>query len=160
MQISNPVISQYISGSVNRNQQADRLPARPVIIEGQLEDEKKRTAKKPAESPDQNYTELQKSENSTAAQLITPASTTPVAQPAAADNISSALLIQQQKSNSPAASSGGQSISSTQNFPYGSRRSFAGISGGSLVIQKYLNNAPESPLTAGQNSTATIDLFI
>lgn len=153
MQISNPAISQYISRPDNRSQPTDRNSVKPITIEGQLEKEEKRTG-----NSAQSYSDIEQTEKTAAGLLTSSSSAAQIIQPASTDNFSGAVLIQQRSNNSPGLSSSTDSTSSIPNFPYGSRRSFAGLSGGSLVIQQYLNN--EIPPGMQRNSAEKIDLFI
>ncbi len=156
MRISNPAIYQYLSGTVNRNQQPDRFPVRPEPIEGQLiNDEKKQSET----NTSQSFREPEQSNNETQAELIAPATAPQIPQTIAPDSVANALLVQQKLSDNPAILSQNGAFSAAPNFPYGHRRSFAGLAGGSLVIQNYLNN--ELPaLTQADNSQRNIDFFI
>ena len=153
MQISNPAISQYLSSSVTRSQQADRFPVKAVTIEGQLiEDNKKQSETNKTQDSD-----LEQSKDGTKTQLFTPATAPQIPQQITSDS----LLIQKRLSDYPADITQNESsiAMAKQNFPYGNRRSFEGLSGGSLVIQKYLNN--ESPaLNQADNFQRNIDFFI
>ena len=153
MQISNSVISQYLNGTVNNSQQTAR-PVQPVTIEGQLiDDEKKHSGTNKTEDTD--FAEPEQSGNEIQAALIAPENT-----PLLSQNITfEPLLIQKKQRGNSAVTLQNESLSAAPNFPYGHRRSFAGLAGGSLVIQNYLNN--ESPAsTQSDNAQRYIDLFI
>ncbi|MCP3852546.1 MAG: hypothetical protein GY694_20305 [Gammaproteobacteria bacterium] len=154
MQISNPVISQYISGTLNRSQQSDQLPVKPGV---RLDSEFNKDLKQP----------LAQEESNSQTQLIEEANAPQTAQALATgnqslnqENQSNSLLVQKKLFESPEILLRGESQGergSTNNFPYGNRRSFEGLSGSSLVIQKYLNN--ESPAQVN-NSQKILDTFI
>lgn len=158
MQISNPAISQYASGAINRSQQPDRFPVKPNSaqqepIEGQLIDDK-------SKAQDSGFSkDLEQSENGSQTQLIAPTNAPQNSQALTSENQSGALLIQKKLNNQPTVLSQNETSQTGQNFPYGNRRSFEGISGSSLVVQKYLNN--ESPALAQSDSShRNIDIFI
>ena len=168
MQISNPAISQYLSSSVIRSQQADRFPVKAVTIEGQLIDDNKKQseANKTQDSGLQNsglqdsgLADPEQSKDGTQAQLIAPSIAPQIPQKITSDSAGDSLLIQKKLSDNPAVLTQNDSSVTKQNFPYSNRRSFEGLSGGSLVIQKYLNN--ESPALAQPDSPQrNIDFFI
>ena len=160
MQISNSTLSQYVGNTLNRYQQTDRSSVKPVTIEGQVvkdDDEKKHAPQSgSATESDSSGSFVQDLENGTQQQLILPAATP--------GNINDSLLIQQEFNGSSGLL--GQSEQSfqpansfqpAQDFPFGSRRSFNGLSGGSLVIQNYLNNEPQAPVSG---YSSRIDFFI
>lgn len=158
MQISNPAISQYLSSSVTRSQQADRFPVKAVTIEGQLiEDNKKQSETN--KTQESGLADPEQSKDGTKTQLFTPATAPQIPQQIPSDSAGDSLLIQKRLSDYPADITQNESSIAKQNFPYGNRRSFEGLSGGSLVIQKYLNN--ESPALIQPNSPQrSIDFFI
>ncbi len=166
MQISNSTLSQYVANTLNRYQQTDRSSVKPVTIEGQIvkDDDEKKQARQSgtATESDSSGSFVQDLENGTQQQLILPA--------AAPGNINDSLLIQQEfygssgllgqseQSFQPTNSfQPANSFQPTQDFPFGSRRSFNGLSGGSLVIQNYLNNEPQAPVSG---YSSRIDFFI
>lgn len=157
MRISNPAIYQHLSSTVNRNQQPDRFPVKPVTIEGQLIDAEKEQSQS---NTTQSFRESEQSNNETQqAELIAPTTAPLVPQTITSDPAGNSLLIQQKLNGNPATFSQNESLSATPNFPYGHRRSSEGLAGGSLVIQKYLNN--ELPaLNQSDNSQRNIDFFI
>ena len=174
MQISNPAISQLLSGTINRSQQPDRFPVKSTPVrseplEGQLVDDK-RDQSEANKTQDSGFSnDLEQSENGSQTQLITPADAPQVSQALASERQGGALLIQQKLNSQPAVlsqnkesqSEGPQNEESqtTQIFPFGNRRSFEGVSGSSLVVQKYLTN--ESPaLTQSGNPQRNVDIFI
>ena len=152
MQISNSTLSQFVS-SIN---QQNRSIAKPVTIEGQLvdNDTTRDAEKKTIDSV------LERSENESQTQLVQPPST----QEPSSDDFSHALLLQQNKQ--PAYSFSTQnnplqdeSSSVKHSFPFANRRSFEGLTGSSLVIQKYLNNEP-STLNQSAHNPGIINIFI
>ena len=160
MQISNPTLSQYVANTLNRYQQTDRSSVKPVTIEGQIvkdDDEKKQAPQSgSATESDSSGSFVQNLDNGSQLPLILPANTP--------GNINDSLLIQQEFNGSSGLL--GQSEQSfqpansfqpAQDFPFGSRRSFNGLSGGSLVIQNYLNNEPQAPVSG---YSSRIDFFI
>ena len=154
MQISNSTLSQYVGNTLNRYQQTDRSSVKPVTIEGQIvkdNDEKKQAPQSgTATESDSSGSFVQDLEKGTQQQLILPA--------AAANNINDSLLIQQEfNSDSGLLGQSTNSFQPTQDFPFGSRRSFNGLSGSSLVIQNYLNNEPQVPVNV---YSSRIDFFI
>jgi hypothetical protein len=165
MQISNSVISQYLNNTVNRSQQPDQFPVkhapRSEPIEGQLvDDEKKQSQTNPSvlDSGGSSFNkDLEQSGTSSQTQLIAPATTPQLPQEITSDSIGNSLLIQKKLSSKLSTPSQNDSSQGTHTFPYGNRRSFEGLSGGSLVIQKYLNN--ESP-SQSDNSQKNVDIFI
>lgn len=156
MQISNPVISQYLSNTVNRTPQADRLPVKSVTIEGQLlDDDKKQFSAEKTSSDAKSQTQ--------STQLIAPVNQQQNTPAINADNIGRALLIQKKLGeNSPPAVQNQATAATTQSFPFGSRRSFQGVAGSSLVLQKYLNNESSKQANSPQSSLSqkNIDIFI
>ncbi|MCW8928727.1 MAG: hypothetical protein OQL19_00635 [Gammaproteobacteria bacterium] len=155
MQISNPAISQYLSSSVNPRQQPDRLPVKSVTIEGQLVDDKQNQS----DANKTQDTSFDKDLEQSQTQLVKPLNDAEISQKIGSENLNGSLLIQKKLSSEPAPFSQNETSSETQNFPYGNRRSFEGLSGGSLVIQKYLNNESSASTQAG-NSQRNIDFFI
>ncbi len=141
MQISNPILSSYLSGTINRSQQVDRLPVRPFStqpepIEGVLVDDKKQQ------------------ENTRQAELIPPVAEAQKSRKISTDSTSEIILIQQKKQL--------QFDDSSENkpsYPFSHRRSFEGLAGSSLVIQKYLNNEPPA-LAQADSRQRNVDLFI
>ncbi len=150
MQISNPVISQYISGTLNRSQQSDQLPVKPGV---RSDSEFNKDLKQP----------IAQEESNSQTQLIAPQTAQALAtgnQSLNQENQSNSLLVQKKLFENPEVLLRGESQGeggSANNFPYGNRRSFEGLSGSSLVIQKYLNN--ESPAQAN-SSKNILDTFI
>ena len=151
MQISNSGLSQFVSSSNQQN----RSPAKPVTIEGQLVDNDKTRAavKNTIDSV------LEHSGNESQTQLIRP----PSAQEPGSGDFNKTLVLQeasqellQKSQNDKSAPSYSAQTYSAQNnllqdeslsnsFPFANRRSFEGLAGSSLVIQKYLNNEPSVP---------------
>ncbi len=163
MQISNPAISQFLSGTINRAQQPDRFPVKSnptqsAPIEGQLVDDKK-TPSEANNVQESGFSQgLEQSENGSQTQLIAPTNAPQITQTLASEHQGGQLLIQKKLSSNPVTVSQNDS-SSAQNFPFGNRRSLEGISGGSLVIQKYLSNESTNQTPSG-NSQRNIDVFI
>jgi hypothetical protein len=158
MQISNPVISQYLNNTVNgnsRTQQADRLPIKSVTIEGQLLDDDKQQFSSTQISQD---TETQKQ----SAQLIAPVNQQQNTPASNADNIGSALLIQRKLGGNSLKTTANESAQAEPSFPYGSRRSSQGVAGSSLVLQNYLSNesANQNSGSQGTLNPKNIDIFI
>ncbi|NOQ78273.1 MAG: hypothetical protein GQ546_02620 [Gammaproteobacteria bacterium] len=170
MQISNSSLSQFISSTVNHSQYNNRPTAKPVTIEGQIvDDEKTKSADKQAVN-----SVLERSGDESQTQLIQPPST----QTPGSGDFSNTLLsqgrsqelsqnlLQQNLNGTQTLSFASQNIlsqtesSSTSNsFPYANRRSFEGLAGSSLVIQKYLNN--ESPASSQSgNVPGNINFFV
>ena len=166
MQISNSTLSQFVSSSNQQN----RSIAKPVTIEGQLVDnDKTRDAeKKTIDSV------LEHSGNESQTQLIRPP---PAQKPGSGDfNKTLALqeasqeLLQKSQNDQSAPSYSAQTYYSAQNnllqdesfsnsFPFANRRSFEGLAGSSLVIQKYLNNEPSIP-NQSVHDQGNINIFI
>jgi len=165
MQISNPILSQFIGSTVNREQQANRFPAKPVTIEGQVvdEDEKKKNSRAVAE---QDGAKNETSDNfvlENEAQLLI----RPVTEPVQANDTSTIQkgLAENSANGNPASlNASAQSSSSEQGFPFGNRRSFNGLAGSTLIIQNYLNNTPEQlNRSSGSSpgfSSGAIDYFV
>lgn len=171
MQISNSSLSQFVSSTVNLNQQGNKPFAGPVTIEGQIIDDEK------TESTDKQTVNsvLDRPENESQTQLI---QSPPITQVPIPGNFSNALLSREKSQqllqnnsgitptpsfisqNEPSArneplarnepSARKEPSAITNNFPYANRRSFAGLAGSSLVIQKYLNNESPAPEQSGQ----------
>jgi len=156
MQISNSIFSQFIGTTLNREQQANRFPAKPVTIEGQVvveDEEKKRNAQ--AVQQDGSGNEASDSfvlENEQ--QLIRP-----VAEP---NQSSDASLIQKglAENNPTLLNTSTQAPASEQGFSFGNRRSFNGLAGSNLVIQNYLNNTPEQTNRSSGNASSLVDYFV
>lgn len=149
MQISNPILSQF-AGNVLQSQQTARLPVKPVTIEGQLVKEEAEEKRARGTTSDGNESSadsfVQELENDTQQQLIAPV---PVS-----DNIDNTLLIQKKLNTAPELFN-----TSEEGFTFASRRSINGLSGGSLAIQNYLNNEPQT-LAQSDNTSGRIDLFV
>lgn len=148
MQISHASLAQFVANTVN--QHGNRLPARPVTIEGQLvDDEKKKSGSGQAVEA-----ALERPERESQTQLIQ----APSQQEPGSGDFNKTLLAQElsqtlltnNQANRPAAFGSQADISrneaepsaAEQNFPYTNRRSVEGRAGSSLVIQNYLNNQP------------------
>ncbi len=159
MQISNPVISQYlnstVNGSANRTQQADRLPVKAVTIEGQLLDEDKQSFSSTAINQDDESQQQ-------SSQLIAPVNQQQNTPASNADNVGSALLIQRKLGNNSLQTRQNESAQAEPSFPYGSRRSSQGVAGSSLVLQNYLSNesTSQSNKPQGLSGPSNIDVFI
>lgn len=170
MQISNSSLSQFISSTVNHSQYNNRPTAKPVTIEGQIvDDEKTKSADKQAVN-----SVLEGSGNESQTQLIQP----PSAQVPDSGEFSNALLSQERSQNlllqnlngsqTPSFASQNdlsqnlsqkESSSLSNSFPYTNRRSFEGLAGSSLVIQKYLNNESPAANQSG-NVPGNINFFV
>ncbi len=140
MQIPDPFLSPVVAPSIPAQpQQNSRSPAKPVIIEGQLVEDKKQPTKD--QTPDFTLPSFQQdSSNNT---LSTQTGAVP-------DVLYSnkSLLANAQPDPSNA----------DNNFPYSNRRSQQGLAGSSLVVQRYLNNEPAN--TMGTQQQGNIDLYI
>jgi len=160
MQISNSTLSQFVS-SIN---QQNRSIAKPVTIEGQLvaNDKTRDAEKKTIDSV------LEHSGNESQTQLIRP----PSAQEPGSGDFNKTLALQEasqellQKSqndqSAPSYSAQNnllQDESFSKSFPFANRRSFEGLAGSSLVIQKYLNNEPSIP-SQSVHDQGNINIFI
>jgi len=165
MQISNSTLSQFVS-SIN---QQNRSITKPVTIEGQLvaNDKTRDAEKKTIDSV------LEHSGNESQTQLIRPPS---AQEPGSGDfNKTLALqeasqeLLQKSQNDQSAPSYSAQTYSAQNNllqdesfsnsFPFANRRSFEGLAGSSLVIQKYLNNEPSIP-NQSVHDQGNINIFI
>ncbi len=145
MQISSVNLYQSLAqyGGPSSQQTAVNAPARPVIIEGQVLDDRnpKKDTARPAEDRAEKSrfslteNEQQKS-NQTVEQRTLAESATPVAQNQPTDY----SLI-----NRDTGSQTNYADNSTS-FPYANRRSYNGLSGSSLVIQSYVSNSPSASL--------------
>lgn len=144
MQISNPAISSYLNNTINRSHQPDRFPVKAVTIEGELVDDKKQQTEA-NKTADFKLNEAQ-------AKLLAPAPQVP---DKLLTDTSNDLLFKQKQVNS----FDNKQSPAEQNFPFAHRRSFEGLTGGSLVIQKYLNNE-SSALGQSDNLHRNIDIFI
>lgn len=154
MQISNPVLSQFLGSTLNRTQQPDR---RPVIIEGQLVDDNqtKKSAKLAQENSatDSNsqfaLDSVQGQQEEEQQGLIRPVQ--------ASSSNSEVGLIEPQLIRNPSQlnTSAQSNPDSEQGFPFGNRRSFNGLAGSSLIIQNYLNNT-----SASNPQSGNIDFFV
>jgi hypothetical protein len=150
MQISDSTVFQATSqqallrsgnNSLNRQQQVDKYPVKPVTIEGHVipEDDRESSARQ--------------------VQDTKPPATT------IAESASDTFLLQQKlSSNQPynkpeQLDSSPQQTSSKNNFPPGNRRSLNGLAGGALVSQNYLSNEPLA-LTYSTINPKRIDFFI
>jgi len=170
MQISNSTLSQFVS-SIN---QQNRSLAKPVTIEGQLVDNSKTrdAEKKTIDSV------LEHSGNESQTQLIRP----PSAQEPGSGDFNKTLALQEASQELLQKSQNDQSVPSysaqtysaqtysaqnnlfqdeslSNSFPFANRRSFEGLAGSSLVIQKYLNNEPSIP-NQSVHVQGNINIFI
>ena len=148
MQISSVNLYQSLAqyGGPSSQQTAVNALARPVIIEGQVLDDRdtkkgtERTAEDRAEKSRFSLTENdQQKSNQTVEQSTLAESATSVARNQPADY----SLI-----NRDTGSQNNYADSNTNNttFPYANRRSNNGLSGSSLVIQSYVSNSPSASL--------------
>ncbi len=145
MQIPDPFLSPVVAPSIPAQpQQNSRSPAKPVIIEGQLVEDKKQPTKE--QTPDFTLPSFQQgSSNNT---LSTQMGTVPEVLYS-----NKSLLANVQSANTQPDPS-----KADNNFPYGNRRSQQGLAGSSLVVQRYLNNEPAN--TMGTQQQGNIDLYI
>ena len=158
MQISNPILSQFIGTTIDRDQQANRLPVRPVTIEGQIvDDEKKKNT--PTVTQDNAGNETSDTfvlQNEQQQQLIRPvneanqAIDTSTIQKDLVENYANPALL----------NASAQSSTDEPGFTFGNRRSFNGLAGSSLIIQSYLDNTPEQFNRSSGNSSGIVDLFV
>lgn len=158
MQISNPALSQLVGSTLNRPQQPDRFPVRPVTIEGQIvDDEKKRTIQNLSEdNSDRSSTSQFALDNDDEQKGLIK----PISNP---NSIADAQGLEPQPNNptllNPSIQQSAAAYSTETNeqgFPFANRRSFNGLAGPSLIIQSYLNNAPSSQTGEPNN----IDVFV
>ncbi len=152
MQVSNPIISSYLSGTINRSQQVERLPVRSntqtELIEGQLVDDKKK------KTDTSNRLELiAATEEALNPQKITTDSTGEITL------LQKNFLQEEKQLQSGVLLQNELSSENKPSFPFSHRRSSEGLAGSSLVIQKYLNNEP-SALPLADNSKTNVDFFI
>ena len=147
MQISNSTLSQFVS-SIN---QQNRSITKPVTIEGQLvdNDTTRDAEKKTIDSV------LEHSGNESQAQLIRPPSAQELLQKSQNDQSAPSYSAQTYSAQNNLL----QDESLSNNFPFANRRSFEGLAGSSLVIQKYLNNEPSIP-NQSVHDQGNINIFI
>ncbi len=144
MQISNANVYQKLSQYADpaAGQASVSASARPVIIEGQVldnKDTKKRSAHPLENDTDKSKFTLQE-KNQPVNQAVLMESVTPAAQ----NQIADYLAI-----NRTTGSQSGSQYSFSDNsptFPYSNRRSYNGLSGSPLIVQSYLNNSPSAVL--------------
>ena len=160
MQISNPILSQFIGTTINRDQQANRFAVRPVTIEGQIvDDEKKKdTSAVTQDSSGNEASDTFVLENEQQHLLIRPV--TESTQTSDASTIQKGLAENNANTNPTLLNTSVQSPADEQGFPFGNRRSLNGLAGSSLIIQNYLNNTPEQFNRSSGSSTGIVDLFV
>ena len=151
MQITHSsIIASSFSGVGNtsrRSTLADQFPAKPVTIEGQIiddNDEKKHARKLEREnlSPEQTKQETTEEQTPEENQQLVRSSAESKAEEAGA---SLRLQTKLNSDSKPGRLSPEQiENSSEHSFPYTNRRSSNGLAGASLIIQKYLNNEPDT----------------
>ena len=158
MQISSINLYQSLAqyGGPSSQQTAVNTPARPVIIEGQVLDD--RDTKKGTARPAEDRTEKsrfsltendQQKSNQTVERSTLAESTPPVSRNQQADY----SLI-----NHDTGSQTNYADNSTA-FPYANRRSYNGLSGSSLVIQSYVSNSPSASLQQAY-SPGGVDYYV
>ena len=158
MQISSINLYQSLAqyGGPSSQQTTVNAPARPVIIEGQVLDDrdtKKGTARSAEDRAEKSRFSLtendQQKSNQTVEQSTLAESATPVARNQPADY----SLI-----NRDTGSQTNYADNSTA-FPYANRRSYNGLSGSSLVIQSYVSNSPSASLQQAY-SPGGVDYYV
>ena len=154
MQIPDQFLSPVVVSSIPAQPpQNSRAPARPVIIEGQLIEDKKEQAKKP--TPSFTLPSFQQD-------ALQPEAPKPENQQDASENTLSTQIgtapevLYSAKSLSENAQPDSSNVDNS--FPYGNRRSQEGLAGSSLVVQRYLNNEPAN--TIGIQQQGNLDLYI
>lgn len=178
MQITNPILYQYIGTTFNREQSVNRLPSKPVTIEGQLldDEEKKNSAQATQADSSRNDNSDNNSRENFALDNEQRQLIRPVAEPIQRNDVAaiqtygfenfasgnSSLLNASVVPESGDYTSASASASTTadQGFPFGSRKSFQGVAGNSLVIQNYLSNTPEQLNRSGDFNSASVDFFV
>lgn len=166
MQISSTGLYQSLSqyGGPSTAQTSVRAPARPVIIEGQVLDDKnskRDSAQRPDNDSEKSQFELQDNSQTVLINSV-PSSTTnndarfqSTSQNQAADY----SIINQ---NAGAQKNAGAEKNYSDNnaaFPYSNRRSFNGLSGSSLIVQSYLSNSPSASMQQAY-APAGVDYYI
>ena len=159
MQISNQSIlsAAYsdIGHAINHRQRAEQYSSAPVTIEGQIVDdkEKKKSARKlereNLSAEQTKYDAADKQVPDENQQQLVNLSTNE-----RAEELGGRLLLQKQLSNSLTSDnfSPEQLQSRAEHiFPYSNRRSSHGLAGSSLIIQKYLNNEPDTTFNNGNS---------
>ncbi len=158
MQISSVNLYQSLAqyGGPSSQQATVNTPARPVIIEGQVLDDretKKGTARPAEDRAEKSRFSLtendQQKSNQTVEQSTSAESATPVARNQPADY----SLI-----NRDSGSQTKYTDNSTA-FPYTNRRSYNGLSGSALIIQSYVSNSPSASLQQTY-SPGGVDYFV
>ncbi len=158
MQISSVNLYQSLAqyGGPSSQQTAVNAPARPVIIEGQVLDDrdtKKGTARPADDRAEKSRFSVTKNDQQKSNQTVKQSTLTESATPVALNQPADYSLI-----NRDTGSQTNYADNSTA-FPYANRRSYNGLSGSSLVIQSYISNSPSASLQQAY-SPGGVDYFV